>query len=196
MLSQHHPSRPVGPLAPSASAVTGTHGGIRGDDDGTSGGDDAANAREHDAVILVLRVSCGAALVHTCHTIQAIVIGDSNVENYCLWNYRPGWKVHSPLELPSGWEGRFDFIKDSRSRKHYHTLVSFVDEIVGNLTAIMRSRDNGTMWDNTLVVSSSDNGGPIYGADPGRHEYPAGAICMGGGANNFPLRGGKQCLHG
>ena len=34
------------------------------------------------------------------------------------------------------------------------------------------------IWDNTIVVFSADNGGPIY-----RNGEP--------GANNFPLKGGK-----
>lgn len=33
------------------------------------------------------------------------------------------------------------------------------------------------MWDNTLMVVGSDNGGPIY---------------PNGGANNYPLKGGKM----
>lgn len=33
------------------------------------------------------------------------------------------------------------------------------------------------MWDNLLIISSADNGGPVY---------------QGGGSNNFPKRGGKM----
>ena len=87
-----------------------------------------------------------------------------------LFMYYAFHAVHSPLELPPGWEDRMAFIQDSLSRRHYHTLVSFMDEIVGNLTSILKQRG---MWSNTLVVSSSDNGGPEYGIDAGRHEVCA-----------------------
>lgn len=38
------------------------------------------------------------------------------------------------------------------------------------------------MWENTLLVVSSDNGGPIYAGK---------SLKLFGGASNFPLRGGK-----
>ena len=87
-----------------------------------------------------------------------------------LFVYYAFHAVHSPLELPPGWDDRMAFITDSTTRRHYHTLVSFMDEIVGNLTSILKQRG---MWSNTLVVSSSDNGGPEYGIDAGRHEVGA-----------------------
>lgn len=54
-------------------------------------------------------------------------------------------------------------------------MVSFLDTAIANATRLLKSKG---MYDNALIVFSSDNGGPIYaGGD--------------GGANNFPLRGGK-----
>ena len=61
-------------------------------------------------------------------------------------------------------------------------MVGYMDEVCGNITAQLR--DKG-MYDNTLIVQSSDNGGPIYA---GGDMTINGAA--GGGANNFPLRGG------
>ena len=88
--------------------------------------------------------------------------------------------------------------------------VGYMDEVVGNVTTQLKEKG---MWDNvsaqtilppfhidrlsslspdaadrgccrqTLVVSSSDNGGPIYA---GGDLTVNGAA--GGGANNFPLR--------
>ena len=52
---------------------------------------------------------------------------------------------------------------------------------VGNVTAALRQKE---MWDNLLIVFSTDNGGPIYGNGSA-------------GANNFPLKGGKvrECVY-
>jgi arylsulfatase I/J len=50
-------------------------------------------------------------------------------------------------------------------------MVNFLDGVVGNLTATLKAKG---MWDNTIMLFMSDNGGPIYGA-----------------GSNYPLRGGK-----
>lgn len=50
--------------------------------------------------------------------------------------------------------------------------VSYMDGVVGNITSEIKARG---IWEHTLVVWSSDNGGAVH---------------LGGGANNYPLRGG------
>ena len=55
-------------------------------------------------------------------------------------------------------------------------MVNFADAAVGNLTSLLKSKG---MWEQTLLVFTTDNGGPIYAA---------GAA----GANNYPLKGGKM----
>ena len=55
-------------------------------------------------------------------------------------------------------------------------MVSFADAAVGNVTADFKAKG---MWDDMLVVFSSDNGGPIYNNGSA-------------GANNYPLKGGKM----
>jgi hypothetical protein len=52
-------------------------------------------------------------------------------------------------------------------------MVCYMDTVIGNLTRAMREMG---LWENTLFLCSSDNGGPVQG---------------GQGANNAPLRGGK-----
>jgi hypothetical protein len=54
-------------------------------------------------------------------------------------------------------------------------MASALDEAVGNVTATLKATG---MWKNSLVVFSSDNGGPSLVGGP---SY----------ANNWPLRGGK-----
>lgn len=80
--------------------------------------------------------------------------------------------VHTPLQVPNAYLEKFSFI-DNRDRQYYHAMVNYLDDVVGDLVSALKGRG---MWENLLFVASSDNGGP---------EYP------GGGANNYPLRGGK-----
>jgi len=87
--------------------------------------------------------------------------------------------VHAPLEVPSDFFLKFRMVQDdkpSQSRQKYHAMVNFADEAIGNLTSLLKSKG---MWDETVVVFSSDNGGPIYAAGSA-------------GANNYPLKGGKM----
>ena len=80
--------------------------------------------------------------------------------------------VHTPLQVPEQYLQKFSFI-DDQDRQYYHAMVNYLDDVVGELVAALKSRG---MWDNLLFVTSSDNGGPVY---------------PGGGANNYPLKGGK-----
>ena len=81
--------------------------------------------------------------------------------------------VHTPLQVPQTYLDMFSFI-DDKDRQIYHAMVTYLDDVVGDLTDALKKRG---MWDNLLFVTSSDNGGPVY---------------AGGGANNYPLRGGKM----
>ena len=82
--------------------------------------------------------------------------------------------VHTPLQPPQASLDQFAHVQDWR-RRRYLALVHYIDGAVGEVVAALKAKG---MWEDTLVVMSSDNGGPIYGA---------GAA----GASNFPLKGGK-----
>ena len=57
-------------------------------------------------------------------------------------------------------------------------MAAFLDEAVGNVTRALRAAN---MYDDTVIVLVSDNGGPTNGDE-------------GTFSNNFPLRGGKNTL--
>ena len=78
------------------------------------------------------------------------------------------WSSLQPLK---SYYDRFPFI-DQADRRANVAMVALMDEIVGNITAELKAK---AMWDTTLVLWSSDNGGAM-------HLY--------GGANSYPLRGG------
>jgi len=82
--------------------------------------------------------------------------------------------VHSPLASPDSYvEPYKDSIPDE-DRQVYAGMTTCMDEGIGNLTKALQ--DYG-LWDNTVLVFSSDNGGS-----------------PGSGACNWPLRGEKKAL--
>ncbi|CAK9013922.1 Arylsulfatase B (ASB) (N-acetylgalactosamine-4-sulfatase) (G4S), partial [Durusdinium trenchii] len=92
--------------------------------------------------------------------------------------------IHTPLEVPKDFEDKFAFLKEVGQRK-YAAMVNYMDTALGKIVDALKAKG---MWDNTLMVLSSDNGGPIYASvDPVDVLNPP----IFGGANNLPLRGGK-----
>jgi arylsulfatase I/J len=109
--------------------------------------------------------------------------------------------AHCPLQVPKEYYDKFAFMEDDeghcsvqtvkglhsidprhpnleyKCRQQYHAMVMLMDEVVGNVTNALKAKG---MWENTLVVMSSDNGGPV--------DIEENA------ANNWPLRGGKYSL--
>ena len=103
------------------------------------------------------------------HLLQIVNNHDTSIP---LFLYYAPHIVHTPLQVPDRYLNMFSFIND-HDRQYYHAMVTYLDDVVGELTDALKKRN---MWDNLLFVTSSDNGGPVY---------------PGGGANNYPLKGGK-----
>lgn len=64
--------------------------------------------------------------------------------------------AHSPYQLPKPDVDRFAFVPEAR--RIYHATVARMDAAIGDLVATMRERH---MWEQSLLVFCSDNGGPI-----------------------------------
>jgi arylsulfatase A-like enzyme len=72
-----------------------------------------------------------------------------------LFMYLAWHLVHAPLEAPTHY---FDpTCADSPHRQLYHGMVTALDESVG---VIVDSLKSAALYDNTVIVYSSDNGGP------------------------------------
>lgn len=84
---------------------------------------------------------------------------------------------HTPLEVPQAWEDKFSFLENPYQRK-YAAMTNYMDDVVGQIVSKLKAKG---MWSNTLLIASSDNGGPTY-------NMPAHGP---GAASNRPLKGGK-----
>mmetsp|Transcript_10214 Transcript_10214/g.26156 ORF Transcript_10214/g.26156 Transcript_10214/m.26156 type:complete len:421 (-) Transcript_10214:5-1267(-) len=87
---------------------------------------------------------------------------------------------HTPLEVPAEWMAPYpqDWYID---RLQYAGMCSLWDSTLGNVTKALKAKG---MWENTLLVFSSDNGGPTYWSTTPSFQH-------GAGANNWPLKGSK-----
>jgi len=83
----------------------------------------------------------------------------------------PGDVTSCKKETGAVWPGNNEKYE---CRRQYNAMVSVLDRVLGNVTAALKAKG---MWDNLLMVFTSDNGG--------QNKWPSA------GGNNFPLRGGK-----
>lgn len=88
--------------------------------------------------------------------------------------------VHGPLEAPQSIIDRFNESITAASRQKKAAMVTVLDDVIGEITEYLKSEESGNLWENTMVIFSTDNGGPVGNS--------------GVEANNFPLRGSKATL--
>ena len=77
--------------------------------------------------------------------------------------------VHTPLQIPQAVLDKFAHI-DGEERRLMRAMAFYLDLLVGEIADTLKQYG---MWEDTLLVFHSDNGGQIVD---------------GGGSNNYPLR--------
>ena len=86
--------------------------------------------------------------------------------------------VHAPAEVPASYVKPYESTIKDPKRRQFAGMLSCVDEGIANVTKALDARG---MLNTTLIVFTSDNGGPVLGGD---------AV----GSRNWPLRGGKHSV--
>lgn len=92
-----------------------------------------------------------------------------------MFMYLAVQSVHSPLQAPEIYENMYPDPSLSSNRRTFSAMMSAFDDLVGNLTAKLKSTG---LYDNTVIIFSSDNGG----------------FSMVGGSNE-PLKGFKLTVY-
>ncbi|XP_048511627.1 arylsulfatase J isoform X2 [Athalia rosae] len=115
-------------------------------------------------------------------TREAVSIIDAHNKTDPLFLYLAHAAVHSgnpynPLPAPDERVARFDSIEDY-DRRRFAAMLSKLDDSVGVVVDTLRKRG---MLQNSVIVFSSDNGGPAAGFNLNA-------------ASNWPLRGVKNTL--
>ncbi|XP_070567117.1 arylsulfatase I-like isoform X2 [Ptychodera flava] len=115
-------------------------------------------------------------------TTEAEKILKSHNPDKPLFLYLAYQAVHSannkvPLQAPYKYTSRFPYIHDEK-RRTFAGMLSALDDSIGNIT---RTLHQTGLYDNSVIIFSTDNGGPPAGFDM---NY----------ASNWPLRGTKATL--
>lgn len=115
-------------------------------------------------------------------TAEDIIRTHSKNQSQPLFLYFAHQSVHSannddPLQVPHRYLEKFQGIHH-KGRRTFAAMVSILDESVGNITRTLKLTD---MFNNSVIIFTSDNGGPADGFDV---NY----------ASNYPLRGVKATL--
>jgi len=106
------------------------------------------------------------------HTIERGILAHDTSSAKPLFLFHSFHLCHTPLQVPDQVLKLFSFIEHSK-RRRYAAMAYHMDRTVGRIVDALKSK---RMYDESLILFFSDNGGPVY--DPGS-------------ANNWPLRGGK-----
>ena len=104
---------------------------------------------------------------------------------------------HAPYQAPKADEDRYASTIKDPTRRTYAAMITSLDDQVGRIVAALEKRG---LRENTLIIFSSDNGGPrsavVASGAHSKEERDAGGVKQESlPASNGELRGGKGSLH-
>jgi len=103
------------------------------------------------------------------YTREMVSIVDNHPKTSPLYLYMAYQNIHGPVQAPENYTAMYPHITYA-PRQGCLAMISAVDESIG--IGVAKLKENG-LYENTLIVFTSDNGGPVDHA------------------NNFPYRGTK-----
>ena len=109
--------------------------------------------------------------------LDAIEAHDPSTPLFLVWSPHI---VHHPYQVPADALAPFADV-DFEVRARYAAMVTHLDSWVGKVKVALKAKG---MWDSTVWMVSSDNGGPVAA-------YGKPDKVFGQGGNNYPLKGGK-----
>ena len=116
------------------------------------------------------------AYIYNAEVQRVIAAHDATDKAHPLMMYIATQVMHAPQQVPDVWKNLYNDPKYSDDYQIMQGMASASDEVLGNTTAALKAKG---MWNNTLLIYTSDNGGP------------SGQAASGHSGNNWPLRGGK-----
>ncbi|MBU3917141.1 sulfatase [bacterium] len=117
------------------------------------------------------------------YTDEAVKVIEAN-KNRPFFMYLAHWGVHSPLQAAKSDYDALSHIKDEKLRV-YTAMIRALDRSVGRITESLKQ--NG-LEDNTLIIFTSDNGGPGYIGIPTINQpYRGWKLTMFEGGTHVPF---------
>lgn len=105
---------------------------------------------------------------------EAVNIIETRGGRQPLFLYVPFNAVHTPIQAPPAWVERFAHLP--RKEAVYAGMLAALDDAIGRIVAAL---DRRGLRENTLIIFSSDNGGPRPGSN-GKFRGRKGSLYEGG----------------
>jgi len=128
---------------------------------------------------------------------EAVKLIEKQDKNKPFFLYFASLAPHAPYQAKKADEDRYAATIKDPTRRTYAAMITSVDEQVGRIVAAL---DKQGLRENTLIIFSSDNGGPrsavVASGAHSPEERAAGGVKQESlPASNGDLRGGKGSLH-
>ena len=128
---------------------------------------------------------------------EAVKLIEKQDKNKPFFLYFASLAPHAPYQAPKGGQDRYASTIKDPTRRTYAAMITSLDEQVGRIVAALEKKG---LRENTLIIFSSDNGGPrnavVASGAHSKEERATGGVKQESlPASNGELRGGKGSLY-